>query len=298
MRTLLLVIAVLGCGGSKSSSDSNPEIDAPKQYKEPYADCAGMPMTMPPANSLCLGNPTAPTGTPPIAVIEHSFVTYMNKSAIYIRIIFDPTFADNTYGANTVGWSRAHTFRDLVGSDHATVTVLDTTGNVALQFDLDYITADASAPCGYKCLGVDGGEGRMITGPRSAILGYMSSIDRNINERGYCSFIVDSPATDAMCTPNPAAPNWDFRVVYEVWLDAAYFAAPMPAFGSSHMSFVHASPSKASTNTVTTKPETCPCTEIDPNDCGPPTGGSCTTSTECNSESFCYEGSCVPIVLF
>jgi hypothetical protein len=138
----------------------------------------------------------------------------------------------------------------------------------------------------------------MILGDRAAILGYGSSLDQNINERGYCGYLTDSPATDAACTPNPAAPDWDFRVVYDVWIAVSAFT-PEP-FGSAYMSFVHASPSKASTNTVEIEPAECPCTEIDPNDCTepPPGGGDCTSNTDCGTEEFCTDdGHCVPIVL-
>lgn len=232
--------------------------------------------------------------SPPIAIIEHEFVTFMGVDAVHISIVFDPSFADNTYGANAIGWNK-HSFGDLVGSDHAEVSVLDSQGSLVLQFNLDYITADSTAPCGYSCLGVDGGDGKMLLGPREAILGYTSSLDRNLNERGYCQYTTDSPATDANCTPNPAAPNWDFRVVYEVWIALSFFN-PNP-FGSAYMSFVHASPSKLSTNTVETQPEECPCVPIDNYSCNAPPGGGCTTNNDCPTEQFCYDGQCIPVIL-
>ncbi len=291
MRHLLLVCVFgFGCGSSKGADDPSND---PPPYQPPYAACSGGQMPSPPASSLCLSNPTAPTGSPPIAVIEHEFVAYMGVPAVHIRVVFDPAFADNTYGVNAIGW-KTHTFKDLVGSDHATIAAVDVTGAKVLEFDLDYITADASAPCGYRCLGVDGGEGKMLFGPRSAVLGWTTSLDQNLNERGYCSYITDSPATDESCTPNPAAPDWDFRVVYEVWLAESAFPN---MFGSAYMSFVHASPSKLATNTVTTQPGECPCTSIDPGDCAPPPGGSCTTSDQCPTEQFCYNSQCIPTVL-
>jgi hypothetical protein len=291
--TVFACVIAVGCG-SKSGGGADAGSDA-STYVPPYAQCMGTGQPpAPPAGSLCLVNPMQPPGTSPIAVIEHEFVTYMGIPAVHISVVFDPTFADNTYGANAVGWSRARKFGDLVGSDHAVITVLDSLGTEVLRFNLDYITADSTAPCGYRCLGVDGGDGKLLVGMRSAILGFTSSLDRNLNERGYCGYLTDSPATDENCTPNPAAPDWDFRIVYEVWIDVAAFSPG--AFGSAYMSNVHASPSKAATNTVDTTPGECPCIPIDNYQCDEPPGGPCTTNDQCPTEQFCYDGQCLPII--
>jgi hypothetical protein len=285
----LAACAVLGSGDS--ATDDPP-------YVPPYQDCAGSgsgSATQPPSGSLCLVDPVMPVA-PPLAVLEHEFVTYNGVDAIHISAILDPAFVDNTYGANARDWGRSHTFKDLVGSDRATIVVLDSNGALTFDFDLDYISPDPTKPCGYGSLGVAGGEGKVRVGDPAAILGWTSSLDRNLNERGYC-LITDSPATDASCTPNAAAPGWDFRVVYEVWLRRDAFA---PAFGSAYMSFVHASPSKASTNTVTVEPGPCPCIEIDRYQCEqpppPPPPGGCTSNADCPSENFCYDGACIPII--
>jgi hypothetical protein len=102
----------------------------------------------------------------------------------------------------------------------------------------------------------------MLVGDAKYILASTSSLDRNLNGCGYCKSAacggdctIDSPVTDARYTPNAAAPNWDYRVVYEVWVDAAAFAGK--GFGGASISFVHASPSKASTNTVSVTPKPC-----------------------------------------
>jgi hypothetical protein len=286
--TCALISAVLSaCGSSTSGGDDD------SKYTPPYEHCAGEdPATKPPAGSLCLVDPVMPN-EPPLAIIEHEFVKYNGVDAVHLSIVLDPRFTDNTFGTTRVGWPKGHSFEDLVESDHAEVKALDAQGNVVLDFNLDYISPDPSAPCGYRSLGVAGGEGRMITGDRSAILGWTSSLDRNLNERGYC--ITDnSPATDAMCTPNSAAPNWDFRVVYEVWIALSAFPN---SFGSAYMNFVHASPAKGASKTVPVEPGACPCVEIDVNQCAPPPpGGSCTTNTECPTEYFCYDMHCIPEV--
>ena len=72
---------------------------------------------------------------------------------------------------------------------------------------------------------------------------------------------MNSPATDEKWTANPAAPYWDFRVRYETWIAAAAFGAS--GFGGVNISYVHASPSKEITNTIT----------VVPGPCAPPPGG-------------------------
>jgi hypothetical protein len=79
---------------------------------------------------------------------------------------------------------------------------------------------------------------------------------------------VDSPATDANYTPNPQAPAWDFRVVYEAWIDVAAFGAA--GFGGATIEYVHASPAKGGEDTLHVKPGDCPCPPDDPK-CTPPT---------------------------
>jgi hypothetical protein len=159
-----------------------------------------------------------------------------------------------------------HTFGDLVGSDHVELLLTDGTGNTVMDFKVDYITADASSGCGYKTLGVSGGEGKMIKGNASAVLMVATSLDRNLNGCGHC-LTTDSPATDQAYTPNPATPDWDYRVVYEVWLDLEAFGSA--GFGQAYITSVHASPSKLANNTVEVEATPCPPTW------DTPTSGSC-----------------------
>jgi hypothetical protein len=150
-----------------------------------------------------------------------------------------------------------HSWMDLVGSDHAEFVVTNDDGDLVAQFKLDYISESASAPSGYESLGVLGGDGRMIVGDANDILDWHTSIERNLNERGYGDFIIDSPETDADYTPNDDTPNWDYRVVYEVWIDDAAFGPS--GFGGALIEHVHASPSKAPSNTIIVIPGECPC---------------------------------------
>ena len=217
--------------------------------------------------SICFFGPitttTTTTASTRAATIEYIHETAGGQEYYRFRITFDPAFVDNTYGVNAIGWvTRGHTFKDLVGSDHAELSLFDGTLALVSKFDIDYITASATAACAYDALGVSGGEGGMLVGDAKYILASTTSLDRNLNGCGYCKSsacggdcTIDSPATDAKYTPNPAAPNWDYRVIYEVWVDAAAFTGK--GFGGASISFVHASPSKASTNTVTVTPKPC-----------------------------------------
>lgn len=155
--------------------------------------------------------------------------------AVYVRFAFTERFVDNTYGANTAeDWPRGHSFNDLVESDKAAITMTDANGDVVLQFTLDYVSVSPDAPSGYACLGVLGGEGSMEVGDPSAVLRAVTSIDRNLNQRG-CVFLDDSPTPDQ-------CPEWDNQVVYEVFVRLDAFGAA--GVGGPAIGEVHASPSK------------------------------------------------------
>lgn len=220
----------------------------------------------PPA-TLCFSGAGDPTPDDPGVVIEQSIETLKGVTYVHLRVTFDPHFVDNTYGTGSIGWNpnRPHTFnKDLTGSDHTELLLTDATGATIINFKLDYVSADTTQPCGYGTLGVSGGDGDVISGDASKILAKSTSISRNLNGCGYCQnaaceggdCTVNSPATDEDFTPNPGTPNWDYRAVYEVWIDASAFGSA--GFGQAYMTYVHASPAKVSTNTITVTPTPCP----------------------------------------
>ena len=292
------LILFVACGGDDDGSSPGADggdqgADGGTAYEPPYGNCAGEETQDPPDGELCLYDEADPEATDPVAVIEYEFVEYQGKDTVHIILTFDPTFADNTYGANAVGWTtHDHKFRDLVGSDHAVIVALDKDGNPVFDVALDYLSEDPEAPCGYSSLGPFGGEGEVNAGDPALICGWTTSISENLNERGYCEgYLEDSPATDAECTPSADAPNWDYRVVYELWLATSAFE---PAgFGSAYMSEVHASPSKYDSNTVEVDPGSCDSDCQDPDGCG---SGDCVDSGGCDDYEFCYDGECVPEV--
>ncbi|HTB73949.1 MAG TPA: hypothetical protein VK762_11930 [Polyangiaceae bacterium] len=170
-----------------------------------------------------------------------------------------------------------HTFKDLVESDHAEFDLSDGAGRAVLSFDLDYISADSSAPSGYATLGVSGGDGKMLSGDSTAIVYASTSLARDLNACGDSSYTTDSPATDSTYTANPLAPNWDYRVVYDVWVKSSAFAA---GFGEATIPYVHASPSKLSA--------TLP---VNPGPCPPPVGDC--EGADCDAGSVCIGEGCL-----
>jgi hypothetical protein len=251
--------------------------------------------------------------TLPLAFIEQDEEVIGGKDLIHVRLTMNPTFVDNTYGTTAIGWSgsdagavtgmmgmmgpgaHGHSFWDLIDSDHAEFDFKDSSGNIVLSFNLDYCSSDANAPSGFACLGVSGGDGGMLVGSASDIVYYNSSLARDLDACGYGSYTTNSPATDANYTPNPATPNWDYRVVYDVWV----LKSDLPSGWTVSIPYVHASPSKlASTYTVSSGP--CP-----PLGCvgeGCSTGGGCVGADcdagfgSCTGEGCASAGQCVGLL--
>jgi hypothetical protein len=148
----------------------------------------------------------------------------------------------------------SHSFRDLVGSDHAEIQLLAADGGVTLHFKLDYLSESNTAPSGYASLGVGGGEGALIAGEPEWILGSSTSIDRNACGLG--DFVEASPETNDAYDASQGAASWDYRVIYEVWVSMDAFGSA--GFGSALIENVHASPSKTGENTETVTPAPCP----------------------------------------
>ncbi len=227
----------------------------------------------------------------PAAMVEWIVETAADSEVVHVRLTFNPNFVDNTYGANAIGWGEAamnmpggpmmppkppkkgkgHTFKDLVGSDHAEFKLFDAQDALRLHFKLDYLSESAGTPSGYATLGVTGGDGKMIVGDANDVVAASTSLDRNLNACMIAGYLEDSPETDGDYTANPGAPNWDYRVVYDVWVKHARFGAA--GFGRALVDFVHASPSKTGEHTVEVTPDECPPTWPycqDPDGCPPP----------------------------
>jgi hypothetical protein len=226
----------------------------------------GKTVVIRPPATLCFAGVGDPTPNDPSAVIEQVVESAGGKSYAHIRITFDPSFTDTTYGGGTCcGWGdKGHKFKDLVGSDHTELLLTDGSGADAMSLKIDLISLDPTAACANATLGVGGGEGEVLKGNPAHVLAVATSISRNINGCGYCKnaacapsgdCTIDSPTTDAQYTPNPGTPNWDYRVVYEIWIDIAAFGGA--GFGQAYITYTHSSPAKLG-NTIIVEPKPCP----------------------------------------
>ncbi|HEY6729154.1 MAG TPA: hypothetical protein VI197_34325 [Polyangiaceae bacterium] len=243
------------------------------------------------ADSTCFYEPEAEE---PAAVAEYVTEVQNGKEYVHLRVTFHPSFVDTVYGecAYQSGWGGdettepepepepgepkpgepkpmkpkpgkgGHTFNDLVGSDHVELMLNDCDGELAMHFKLDFISESSSSACGYASGGVTSGEGKMIVGSAEHVLAASSSHDRNMNGCGYCE-LENSPCPGEDYAGDPDAPEWDYRVVYEVWIDTAAFGNA--GFCDVDIDAVHASPSKAEDNTVLVEPGDCPPPPCPPN---------------------------------
>lgn len=231
------------------------------------------------AGSTCFFGPEREK---PAATVE--YITEINQGVEYLhlRVIFDPHFVDTVYGvcSTETGWKPkgkpggpgdngmstrvGHTFKDLINSDHVELLLENCAGDLSMHMKVDFISEDDSAACGYGSLGVQGGEGKMFIGDAKDVLAVSTSLDRNLNGCGYCE-TVDSPCPEDPSTfsASPEAPEWDFRMVYELWIKGEAFGNSK--FCQAKIEYVHASPAKGTTDTIL----------VEPDDCPPPPGGEC-----------------------
>ncbi len=84
-----------------------------------------------------------------------------------------------------------------------------------------------------------------------------------MNGCGYCEETESPcPGSEEGYEPSPDAPEWDFRMVYELWIDADAFGDA--GFCRSDIDYVHASPAKSSSDTILVEPDDCPPPPDDP----------------------------------
>jgi hypothetical protein len=209
----------------------------------------------------------------PSATVEHITEVVNGQEYVHLRVIFDPDFVDTIYGecSGDFGWSskRGHTFRDLVGSDHVELKLENCDGDLSMHMRVDFTTEDPAAACGYATAGVTGGEGEMIVGDAESVLSVGTSIDRNMNGCGYCETENSPCPSGDGYAPSESKPEWDFRMVYELWIKADAFGSS--GFCKPVIEYVHASPAKANEDTVIVQPDDCP---------PPPDDGECPPNYE------------------
>ena len=157
---------------------------------------------------------------------------------------------DNTYQANAIGWpgKRGHRLKDLLNSEHIKVKLYDCSGNLALEFFLDYATKDRSSG-EMENLGVSGGDGAMLFGDPAHITGSGGGLVWNFNlasptygdKWNTNPQRVPTNTYDPGTTADPNAP-WIYELTYE-W-SVAKAAFPSGCFGAIEILEVHNSPFK------------------------------------------------------
>ena len=177
------------------------------------------------------------------------------NNTVTIKTSLDKTLVDNTYGTNVIGWPAAHTFTDLVTADNMQMELYDANGTKKMDFKMDYLSASAGAPSGYKSLGVTGGDGSITMGNASDVVSVNTSLDSNLNAKGY-NLTTNSPATNTSYAPNATYPNWNFNVVYEATINLSAFGAA--GFGYPKVVHLNVSPSKIGRSEIDVLPSVCP----------------------------------------
>lgn len=167
---------------------------------------------------------------------------------LYAALIAPRSIVDNSYGDNSIGWKEkkagngrngkkgpkenyGHKFSDLLCSDKASFVINDGSGNLVIDFDLDYIGVDETATSGYSSLGIaDGGkgakaDGELNKGSAGALLEWGTSLDYNFNQLGYV-LTEHSPYADSdYGNVDENYDGWVFDVVYEFRIDGAYLGS-------------------------------------------------------------------------
>jgi len=152
---------------------------------------------------------------------------------------------------------------------------------VVLDFYMDYVSLKSGTPSGYASLGPDGGDGSMVSGLRSNILSFNSSLAKNLNDTGLCAGgncnlhtpapgavdlkVNSPPASSSFVVSDPYYASWNFTNSYEMTISHLAFGSA--GFGTVSVGVVHNSPAKSGSDAIT------------PGPCVPTGGGTCSLSS-------------------
>jgi hypothetical protein len=190
---------------------------------------------------------------------------------IQVTLVQSESFNDNRYGTGAnaaTGWPSGHTFNSLVGSDQAEFSFANKAGTVVLDFKVDYISAATSAtfpsgtvlyPSGYGTLGVNGGDGQVVTGSAANVLFAKTSLSENLRESQFqMGYLVNSPPETAPNSGVSIPAGWDYKDSYTVIVSRNAFGTS--GFGSVNIIGIHDSPPKTGSSNLIT-PTVCdsPC---------------------------------------
>ena len=173
--------------------------------------------------------------------------TYQDSKSgdLYVSFTQPISLVDNSYGRNASGWNkRKHTFNQLVNSDSARFTILDSDNNVLFDFSMDYLSRDRKSKSKYSSLGATGRNGKVYEGSLDSLLEWGTSLDYNFNELGYV--LKRNSPTPAQADSKYS--GWEYTVTYEFRIDGSLF--DKNGYGGVLIPYLHDSPNKVGGNTV------------------------------------------------
>ena len=191
-----------GCGPDTASQCTG---ECEQAGGDPDVDVVRPPVT------LCFKGEGDTTPDDPAVVIEQVIETLNGVSYVHIRVTFDPSFTDNTFGdGSCCGWpeKRGHTFDpDLSKSDHTELLLTNGDSDTVMHFKVDLVSPDPAADCAFATQGVTGGDGTVLVGSAEDVLAAATSLDRNINGCGYCENTACAPSGDCTVDSPPTDEN-------------------------------------------------------------------------------------------
>ena len=107
--------------------------------------------------------------------------TILTNGDVHVVLESMKSFNDNTYAEDpdptyVINWpGDKHEFKNLTGSDKAQFSFTDKNGKEVFSFQLDYFSKDADMyPSGYGSLGLEGKDGKLITGNAAWLVDFNS----------------------------------------------------------------------------------------------------------------------------
>jgi hypothetical protein len=179
-----------------------------------------------------------------------------NPDTLTIRVTLNPTFADTAWGnMYDTGWpGKGRKFKQIWTSDNLEATILGADGAPAVQFGLDLLEPDLSAPSLFATAGPFGGDGYLGDLLADDVVSYDTSVSWNLNnhwpavegsdcywdEKSSPAVVVDLVGDDYSYTS--ACETWIWETWYEITID--YAALDATGFSGVEMYGLHSSPSK------------------------------------------------------
>jgi len=189
--------------------------------------------------------------------------------SVTTKTTFSETFVDNTYDSscgaidpmamvdpmdpvpddpdcfdNSIGWESedGHTYQELWHSDHVQIDFKALDGSTIFAGTFDYIEEDGTNG------GVTDGDGSVESGSAGDIISATSSMTENVNLDCYDPAIhtIESPKADEYYIQDPSDPSYCPGWEYSVWYETTLSADAFENFGYPLITYIHASPSKAS----------------------------------------------------